>query len=145
MTVDVHGPIDFVLLEFPGERLDGRAADEVMRLVESGTINLLDVLFLGKSPDGEAYALDLAEVAEGFGVLAGARSGLLGDEDLAEAAMALEPGRVAVLVMYENTWARRFIQVARENGGELVASARIPAVDVMEALEALEALEGSSI
>jgi Family of unknown function (DUF6325) len=143
MAGDAHGPIDFVLIEFPTDRLTGRAADEVLRLVDSGTIRLLDVLFVGKSLDGEAYAVDLAEVAaeEAFGELTGARSGLLNDEDVAEAASALEPGRIAALIVYENTWAIRFIEAARESGGEIVASARIPASDVMEALEALEALD----
>lgn len=138
MAVDAHGPIDFVLLEFPGDRLTGRAGEELLRLVESGTIHLLDLLVVGKSPDGDVFLLDLSEDAGGFTLLTGARSGLLGDDDVAEAAAAIEPGRVAALIVYENAWAVPFVAAARESGGELVASARIPAVDVMRALDELE-------
>jgi hypothetical protein len=138
MAVDAHGPIDFVLLEFPGDRLTGRAGDELLKLVEAGTIHLLDLLVVGKSPDGDVFLLDLSEDAGGFTLLTGARSGLIGDDDVAEAAAAIEPGRVAALIVYENAWAVPFVAAARESGGELVASARIPAVDVMRALDDLE-------
>jgi hypothetical protein len=138
MAVDAHGPIDFVLLEFPGDRLTGRAGDELLKLVEAGTIHLLDLLVVGKSPDGDVFLLDLSEDAGGFTLLTGARSGLIGDDDVAEAAAAIEPGRVAALIIYENAWAVPFVAAARESGGELVASARIPAVDVMRALDDLE-------
>jgi hypothetical protein len=121
--------------------MKGRAAQEIVRLVDDGIISLLDVMFVGKTADGEVYALDLAAEAlaeAGFGDLVGARSGMLGDDDMAEAAAALEPGTVAALIIYENTWARGFVAAAREAGGELVAAARIPAADVMAALDALD-------
>jgi hypothetical protein len=140
--VDVHGPIDFVLLEFTGDKLTGRAAEEVLRLADNGTIRLFDVMFVGKSPDGEVYALDLAAeaLAEALGVerLAGARSGLLADDDINAAAEAMMPGTLAVMIVYENAWAIPFIAAARESGGEMVATARIPADEVMAALDALE-------
>jgi hypothetical protein len=138
---DVSGPVDFVLIEFQADRMKGRAAQEIVRLVDDGIISLLDVMFVGKTADGEVYALDLAAEAlaeAGFGDLVGARSGMLGDDDMAEAAAALEAGTVAALIIYENTWARGFVAAAREAGGELVAAARIPAADVMAALDALD-------
>ena len=110
-----------------------------------GIVRIYDVLVVGKDSAGDTYALDLAEVAAerlgGFQDLAWARTGLLGEEDLAEAAGVLEPGRLAVLLVYENLWAVPFVAAARESGGELVAGARIPAQDVMDALDALEAIE----
>jgi hypothetical protein len=125
---DVHGPVDFVLLEFPDDRLTGRAADELLSLVDRGIVSVYDV--------------DFAEVAAeqlgGFTQLAGARSGLLTDEDMHQAAEAMEPGRLAALIVYENTWAIPFVAAARESGGELIAGARLPAQDVMDALDALE-------
>jgi hypothetical protein len=140
--VDVHGPIDFVMLEFTGNRLTGRAAEELLRLADNGTIRLFDVLFVGKSPDGEIYAVDMAAevVAEAIGVdrLAGARSGLLADDDINEAAQAMMPGSLAVLIVYENAWAVPFIAAAREAGGEMIATMRIPSDEVMAALDALE-------
>jgi hypothetical protein len=70
--------------------------------------------------------------------LAGARSGLVGDEDIIEAGEALEPGTVAALLVYENAWAIPFIKAARSSGGQVVATARIPADVVMEAVAALD-------
>lgn len=141
----VHGPIDFVLIEFPENRLTGRAADEVVRLIDNGTIHVYDVLVVGKDQDGAVYALELSEEADDqlglFAKLGWARTGLLTEDDVAEAGRVLEPGRLAVLIVYENTWAIPFVAAARESGGELIAGARIPAQAVMDALDNLEQLE----
>ena len=145
-TPDVHGPIDFVLMEFAADRLTGRAAQALLDLVEKGTVTLYDVLVIGKADDGSVYAVDMAENDEqvgGFTELAWVRSGLLSEDDMREAAGAMAPGTLAVLVVYENTWAVPFVAAAREAGGELIASARIPAQDVMDALDALDALEAT--
>lgn len=143
-AADVHGPIDYVLLEFTGNRLTGRAAEELVNLVERGIIHVYDVMMVGKDAGGSTYAVDLAESsgpAGGFADLSGARSGILADEDLAEAAAAMEPGTLAAMIVYENTWARPFVAAAMESGGTLIAGGRIPAEDVMAALDALEALD----
>jgi hypothetical protein len=142
---DVYGPVDFVLLEFEGDRLTGRGAVEILDLVDRGIVRIYDIAVIGKSDDGEVYAVDLAQEALAaelgdFADLAGARSGLLGDEDVNEAANAMEPGRLAVLIVFENTWAVPFIRAVRASGGELIASARIPAQDVMDAMDALDQL-----
>ena len=143
--VDVHGPVDFVLLEFRGDRLTGRAAQELLDLVDRGIVRVYDVLVVGKELDGSVYGVDLAAEAAarlgGFADLAGARSGLLSDDDIRETAGVLEPGTLAAMIVYENTWAIPFVAAAREAGGEMVASARIPAQDVMDALDALETAE----
>ena len=139
--LDVHGPIDFVLLEFTGDRLTGRAAEELLRLVDAGIVYVYDLLVVGKDTDGAAYAVDIAESPErigGFAQFHGAQSGLLADDDIKEAAAAMQPGTLAALIVYENTWAIPFVAAARESGGELVASTRIPAPVVMDALEELE-------
>jgi Family of unknown function (DUF6325) len=143
-AADVHGPVDFVLLEFTGNRLTGRAAEELLSLVDRGIVHVYDVLVVGKDENGAAYAVDLAEAADqvgGFADLQGARSGILADDDLQQAAGAMVPGTLAALIVYENTWAIPFVAAARESGGELVAGGRIPAQDVMDALEALDARE----
>ncbi|MFC5177094.1 DUF6325 family protein [Nocardioides taihuensis] len=142
---DVYGPVDFVLMEFEGDRLTGRGAVEILDLVDRGIVRIYDIAVIGKTDDGEVYAVDLAQEAVAaelgdFGELVGARSGLLGDEDVAEAANAMEPGRLAVLIVFENTWAVPFIRAVRASGGELIASARIPAQDVMDAMDALDQL-----
>jgi hypothetical protein len=142
-TAEVHGPIDFLLIEFSADRLTGRAAQELLDLVDKGIVALYDVLVVGKADDGSTYALDMADDVDrlgGFTELAWVRSGLLTDEEMQEAAATMERGTLAVLIVYENTWAVPFIAAAKESGGELIAGARIPAQDVMGALDALEAI-----
>ncbi|HET6294245.1 MAG TPA: DUF6325 family protein [Kribbella sp.] len=144
---DVHGPIDFVLIEFTGDRLTGRGAEELMSLVERGIIHVYDVLIVGKDAEGTVYAVDLEESAGragDFAHLAGARSGILAEDDLREVASAMQPGTLAALIVYENTWAIPFIAAALESGGQLIAGGRIPAQDVMDVLEAMETLEATS-
>src|SRR4051794_3412853 len=138
---EVRGPVDYVLLEFHDDHLTGRAAAAVLDLGDRGIVAIYDVVVVGKNAQGEVYTLDLAEAAAvvgDFAGLAGARSGLLADEDLADAGATMEPGTLAVLIVYENLWAIPFVAAALESGGELIASARIPAPDVMASLEALE-------
>jgi hypothetical protein len=141
--VDVHGPVDFVVIEFTGNRLTGRTAQELVNLVDRGLIWLYDLLIVGKAEDGSIYGLEVAEGPQeqlgGFSELSWARSGLLSEDDMREAANAMRPGTVAALIVYENTWAIPFVAAAREAGGELIAGGRIPAQDVMDVLEALEA------
>ena len=138
---DVAGPIDFVLLEFPRDRLTGDAGQALMDLVQRGIIRLYDLMVISKDQDGTVEVLELTDpgsAAGGFAYFAGARSGLLGDDDVSEAASAMQPNTVAALIVYENSWAIPFVAAARDSGGELIASQRIPASDVMAALEALE-------
>jgi hypothetical protein len=104
-------------------------------------IRLFDLLVVSKSDDGLVEVLELTDpLAEGggFHYFAGASSGMLGEDDVREAAEALSPGTVAALIVYENTWAAPLVAAVRSSGGELVASARIPAADVIAALDALE-------
>lgn len=140
---DVHGPVDFVLLEFPRDRLTGEASRALADLVEGGVIRLYDLLVISKDDEGGVEVLELGDPSgvDGFAYFSGARSGLLGDDDVEEAASAMQPGTVAALIVYENSWAIPFVAAARDSGGELIASARIPAPIVMEALEAVESSE----
>jgi uncharacterized membrane protein len=133
-----------VLIEFSADRLTGGGAQAMLDLVDKEIVTLFDVLVVGKAEDGSVYAVDMAEDVEhvgGFAGLAWVRSGLLTDDDMQAAAEAMEPGKLAVLIVYENTWARPFVAAVQESGGELVAGARISAQDVMDALDAMEAKE----
>jgi len=141
IETEIHGPVDFALLEFPRDRLTGEAGQALMDLVEAGTIRLYDLLVIAKDDDGQVEVLELTDPtgpAAGFSYFAGASSGLLGDEDVAEAASAMDTGTVAALIVYENSWAAPFVAAARNSGGELIASARIPATDVIAAVNALD-------
>ena len=137
------GPIDFILLEFPDQKPTGMVAAELMALVDEGIIAIYDILAVRKDASGVVSGFEISDLGDGdiaFAAFAGARSGLLGDDDVAEAGGVMEPGTIAVLLVYENTWASGVVGAVLATGGQLVASARIPAEDVIEALEALESL-----
>ncbi|HVD40703.1 MAG TPA: DUF6325 family protein [Solirubrobacterales bacterium] len=136
------GPIDYVLIEWRGRQPNGEAMPHLIDLVDRGLIRVLDVAFIAKDEDGSVAGLELADLGDGaaeLSVFAGASSGLISDEDIGEAAGALEPGTSAALLIFENTWAAPFVAAVRRSGGELVASGRIPAEDVLAALDAAEA------
>ena len=142
-TDDIEmGPIDYVLVEWPGKQPEGEIAPHLVDLVDRGLIRILDLAFLMKGEDGTIAAVEIAdvggEVAE-LAIFEGASSGLLDDEDLDQAGAALEPGTSAALLVYENTWAAPFAAAVRRSGGQLVASGRIPINDVLAALDAVEA------
>jgi hypothetical protein len=140
---DVHGPVDFLLIQFPMDRLTGEVTPRLVELVEAGIIRIYDLLVITKSEDGAVEAVELRDspVAQDFQYFAGASSGLLGNDDVREAAEAMDPGTVAALLVYENSWAVPFVAAARNSGGEVIAGGRIPADVVMEVLDALESEE----
>lgn len=143
-----HGPVDFLLIEFPAGEATGAVADELMALVDRGTILLYDLVVAHKDPDGTVSVLDLQDVGSdgpaSFAMFAGARSGLLGEDDLDTAGAIMEPGTTAALIVYENAWAAPFVAAALAVGGKPVASMRIPATDVIAALDELDAPEPTS-
>lgn len=142
---DVPGPIDFVLIEFPGDNLTGEAGAALLDLVDRGIVRAFDILIARKDADGTFSGVDIADLTAeglgGFAAFAGARSGLLGDDDLARAAEAMAPGTMAALIVYENTWAIPFVAAAQRAGGQLIASERIPAQAIIDALDALDAAD----
>ena len=136
------GPIDYLLVEWPGRQPNGEAAPHLVDLVDRGLIRILDLAFVTKDEDGAVAGLELSDLGDGAAeleVFAGASSGLLSDDDLTEAAAALEPGTSAAILVFENTWAAPFAAAVRRSGGQLVASGRIPVEDVLAALDAAEA------
>lgn len=141
------GPIDYLLIEWPGRQPTGEAAPIVADLAERGIIRVLDLAFIAKDEDGTVAGLettDLGEQVEELKLFEGASSGLLGDDDIEEAARALEPGTSAALLVFENRWAAPFATAVRCSGGQLVASGRIPVQAVLAALEAAEEAEAAS-
>jgi dihydroorotase-like cyclic amidohydrolase len=142
----VHGPLDFLLMEFPADQLTGAVMPRLVDLVESGTIRIYDLMVISKAESGAVEAMEIRDspLAQDFEYFAGASSGLLDDEDMRQAADAMNPGTVAALLVYENSWAIPFVAAARSSGGEVIASGRIPATVVMEALDALESAESTT-
>lgn len=145
---EVHGPVDYILLQFASDADTSAVGAAMLNVIESGTVRLYDMLIIRKSADGSfssVAASDLSDHgANGFAALSGARSGLLGESDLNQAAAIMDPGTSAALLVYENTWAVPFVAAALDAGVEPIASARIPATEVMEALEELEAADAAN-
>lgn len=136
------GPIDYLLVEWPGRQPTGEGVPHLIDLVDRGLIRILDLAFIAKTEDGSVAALeisDLGDEAEAFAAFEGASSGLLSEEDIDEAAGALEAGTSAALLVFENRWAAPFAAAVRRSGGQLVASGRIPVQAVLAALDAAEA------
>ena len=138
--IEEMGPVDFVLLEWPGRQPKGDVAPLIVDLAERGIIRILDVAFMVKHDDGTVDSIELGELeGGGFGEFEGASSGLIGQEDLEEAATALEPGTSAAVLIWENRWAAPVAVALRQSGGQLVASGRIPVQSIVASLEAVEA------
>ena len=139
------GPIDYVVLEWPGAIPDTSGVQPLLLdLVDRGIIRILDVAFVAKDEDGSVSGLELGElkqVAEAFAAFEGASSGLLGFEDLREAASVLEPGTSAAVLVWENRWAAPVAVALRRSGGQLVASGRLPTQAILAALDAVEAAD----
>jgi Family of unknown function (DUF6325) len=137
------GPIDIVVIGFPADApMTGSAAPLLVDLVDRGIIRVFDVLFITKGDDGSVAGFTLDGIDQDrigdFTVFEGASSGLLGDEDAAAAAEAMEPGESAIVIMYENRWAGPFAAEVRRNGGQLIATQRIPTQELIRVLESLE-------
>jgi uncharacterized membrane protein len=130
------GPVDYMVVAFPGNKFRGEIGPAIADLVDSGTIRIIDLAFVSKDADGEVLALELTELdpdvqagLEKAGVEVG---GLFNEDDLADAGEALEPNSSAALLVWENLWASKAAQAIRDAGGELVAFERLPH-DVVQA------------
>ena len=139
--LDEMGPIDYIVLEWPAQQPTGEVGPMIIDLVDRGIIRILDIAFLAKGEDGSVGALDLGALngsGAGFEEFEGASTGLIGQDDLEEAAGVLEPGTSAAILVWENLWAAPVAVALRKSGGQLVASGRIPVQAILASLDALE-------
>jgi hypothetical protein len=136
------GPIDYLVLEFPQAKITGEGMAALLDLVERGIIRILDLRFVVVGEDGSFTAVALADLDHDgkldLAVFEGAQSGLLGNDDLAEAANLVAPSTAVGLLVYENTWAGPFVSAMRNAGAEVIANGRIPADAVVAVLDDLE-------
>mgnify|MGYP001108205789 FL=1 len=141
--VDELGPVDWIVVEFPGSKFNGQIAPALLDLVERDLIRVLDLLVLKKDADGSLEAFELSDLDQGeIGDLRTYESELamlLSEEDVTSLAAAIEPGSSAGVLVWENTWAAPFASAVRRSGGQLVASGRIPVQAIIASLDALEA------
>jgi hypothetical protein len=136
------GPVDYLVVEWPkGKEPSGEGLPILVDLVDRGIVRILDFAFVEKGEDGTVSGIELDELSGEFTLFEGASSGLLGEDDYAEAGAVLEPGSSAALLVYENTWAAPFATALRKSGAQLVANGRIPVNAIIAALDELEAAE----
>jgi Family of unknown function (DUF6325) len=130
------GPVDYMIVAFPGSKFRGEIAPALGKLVDAGTIRIIDLTFVSKSEDGDVVALELTEldpeVQAGLDKLGVEVGGLFNEEDLEAAGEELEPGSSAALLVWENVWARETAQAIRDAGGVLLDFDRLPH-DVVQA------------
>jgi uncharacterized membrane protein len=133
------GPVEYLIVGFPGNRFNGEMVPALAELVESGTIRIIDLLFITKDADGnvEAFEIEDHEDLAPYGALNEELDGLLNDEDIEMAAEVLEPNSSAAFLVWEDCWARKFAEAARESGGVILAGERIPHQIIEEALAAV--------
>jgi hypothetical protein len=137
---DVLGPIGYLIVEYPGNKMTGNAFRELLDLVDRGLVRVLDLRFVMRADDGSLALMELSDIdADGqfdFGLFAGVSSGLLDESDLKEAANALEPNSAAAVMVYENRGAARFVGALREAGANLVSAGYIPQDLLLATLDA---------
>ena len=145
-SVDVLGPVDWIVVEFPGSRFNGEIAPVLADLVGRGLIRVLDLLIMKKDDDGALEAFEVSDLDESeLGDLRLYETGLamvLSEQDVKDVAAAIEPGSSAAVLVWENLWAAPFGTAVRRAGGQLVASGRIPIQAVLAAIES-DAEEGA--
>ena len=133
------GPVDYLVVAFPGNQFKGEIAPAIADLVDAGTVRIIDIAFVGKDANGESVAFELTEldpeVQKGLDTLGIEVEGLMNEDDLKNAAEALEPNTSAALLVWENVWARDVAQAIRNAGGQMVAFERLPHDVVMAARE----------
>jgi len=140
---DQLGPVDYVVVEFPAgaQNFTGEMAEELLKLVDSRTIRVIDVLILTKDDDGSVDVTELSDIDE-LGEMQAVEAELaelLAEDDVENLAAAMEPGSVAGVLIWENLWAAPFASAARRSGGQLIADGRIPIQAIIASVEADEA------
>ena len=137
-SIDELGPVDYLVVEFPGSNFTGEILPELNDLVDRGIVRVLDLVLIKKDDDSSYEAFEVADIDPG--ILGGIRelerelADLLSEDDVASVADALEPGSTAGLLVYENRWAAPFASAVRRSGGQLVANGRIPVQGILAAL-----------
>jgi len=137
------GPVEYVIVGFPGNQFNGDIAPELGKLVDSGTIRILDLVFITKDGDGNVGAVEFEDHQDValFNALEGEVGGIISDEDIEYAASELQPNSSAALLIWEDLWAGPFVDAMRKSGGVLIEGSRIPH-DLIEAAEAELAAAG---
>jgi hypothetical protein len=137
------GPIDYLVIEFPGGRLHGEGLPLLVDLADRGIIRILDLLFIRKLSNGSVVRIDLTAISGDdvteLSVFDGASSGLFDQDDINATAGVIEPGSIAGMIIYENRWAAPLATALRRGGALMVTGGRIPVQSLLASLDAAEA------
>ena len=147
VSINELGPVDYLIVEFPAgaSNFTGEMTEELLALVNAGTIRVIDVLILTKNDDGSVDAMELSDLDDlgELQTLEAELAQMLAEEDVEHLAAAMDPGSVAGVLIWENLWAAPFASAARRAGGQLIANGRIPIQAIIAAVEADEADEAT--
>jgi hypothetical protein len=136
------GPISYLVVEFPGNKMTGEGFPVLVDLVDRGLIRILDLRFVTRHTDGSIRAIELQDIDRDgqfdLAVFEGASSGLLDDSDVADARSVIQPGSSAGILIFENRWAAPFTQALRHGDAQLVAAGYIPQDTIAAALDATD-------
>jgi len=148
-SLDTLGPVYYLVVEFPAltSNFTGEMSTELLKLVDAGTIRVIDILILIKGMDGTIEAMELNEAGEvgELAALEGQLAEMLAEEDVAHLAAAMDPRSTAGVLVYENLWAAPLASAIRHSGGQLIANGRIPIQAIIAAVEADEAREAVGV
>jgi hypothetical protein len=138
--LDELGPVDYMVVEFPAgaKNFTGEMAAELAKLVDAGTIRIVDILILDKNEDGSVDATEFSDIEQlgEMQSIAAELADLLAAEDVDHLAASMEPGSTAGVLIWENLWAAPFASAARRSGGQLIANGRIPIQAIIASVEA---------
>jgi hypothetical protein len=128
------GPVEYILIGFPGNNFHGEIAPALARLIKNGTVRIIDLVFIGKDTEGNVVTIEFDQLEElaPFADLEGEAGGLVTEEDVAYAAAGLEPNSSALLIVWEDTWATELAEAVWKADGVVLEGARIPH-DLVEA------------
>jgi hypothetical protein len=139
---DAMGPISYLIVQFPGNKMTGEGFPILVDLVDRGLIRILDLVFVTRDTDGSVRAIELSDLDHDgqldLSVFEGASSGLLDSSDLADAESVIDPGSSAAVLIFENRWATSLTQALRRGGAELVAAGYIPQEAIAASLDATD-------
>jgi hypothetical protein len=138
-------PVEYLVLRFPGDRIDERIVPEIGRLVAAGTVHVLDLVFIKRDADGTVHHHEFDDLDEGRALadVEGEVEGVIGSDDIAEVGATLDPGSSALFIVWEDLWASDLAAAVWDAGGELAFGERIPRGAIDAALAAAGAEEST--
>jgi uncharacterized membrane protein len=134
------GPVEYILIGFAGNQFNGEIAPALAELAESGTIRILDLVFISKNADGDVLSFEYDDnpLTAAFAEIDGDSGGFLDEEDILAAADQLEDESSALLIVWEDVWATKLADALAASGGEIIGGSRVPRRVVQELFEILE-------